>query len=509
MPDKIANKRILLTGASGYIGGRLLRCLVDAGYRVRCLTRRPDELRQRVDDSVEVVGGDVLDRDSLERALEGIWAAYYFVHSMGTRSDFEKEDREGAGNFAAAAKAAEVQRIVYLGGLGDPDKSLSKHLRSRQETGQLLRESGAQVIEFRASIVIGSGSLSFELIRALVERLPIMICPRWVRVLAQPIAIEDVLAYLLQALDLPPGPSRVFEIGGPDAVSYGDIMHEYARQRGLRRLMIPVPVLTPRLSSLWLGLVTPIYARVGRKLVDSLRNPTVVRDHSAEKEFAIRTRSLPAAIGRAMQNEDQEIAETRWSDALSSSGKPHSWGGVRFGSRIVDSRSLTVPVTAEHGFRPIERIGGKTGWYYGNWLWHVRGFLDLLVGGVGVRRGRPDPEHLRVGDALEFWRVEEIEPQRRVRLQAEMKVPGRAWLEFEVRPMTAAAASHTPAADGDQAPAAGEACEIRQTAIFDPRGLLGLAYWYALYPLHELVFAGMLRGIGRAAEEEARQERSA
>jgi uncharacterized protein YbjT (DUF2867 family) len=499
MSDSKDKRRILLTGASGYIGGRLLRRLLQAGYPVRCLTRRPDELRTRVPEGVEVVGGDVLDRESLERASQDVWAAFYFVHSMGTRSDFEKEDREGALNFGAAARTAGLERIVYLGGLGEPDEHLSKHLRSRQETGELLRESGVQVIEFRASIVIGSGSLSFELIRALVERLPIMICPRWVRVLAQPIAIEDVLEYLVQALELPDQSSFVFEIGGPDAVSYGDIMREYARQRGLRRVMIPVPVLTPRLSSLWLGLVTPIYARVGRKLVDSLRNPTIVRDHSADQHFAIRTRTLPQAIARAIKNEDQEIAETKWSDAFSSSGKSKSWGGARFGSRIVDSRSVTVPVDATRGFRPIERIGGETGWYYGNWLWHVRGFLDLLVGGVGVRRGRRDPEHLRAGDALDFWRVEQIEPNRLLRLRAEMKVPGRAWLEFEVSP--------TPADDGvttdDPENAAGEAsCEIRQTAIFDPQGLLGLAYWYALYPLHEFVFAGMLRGIGRAAEKE-------
>jgi uncharacterized protein YbjT (DUF2867 family) len=500
MSDNRGGRRILLTGASGYIGGRLLRRLIEAGYTVRCLTRRPDELRQRVAEGVEVVGGDVLDRESLARASQDVWAAYYFVHSMGARSDFEKEDREGAMNFGEAARAAGLERIVYLGGLGEPDEHLSKHLRSRQETGELLRESGVQVIEFRASIVIGSGSLSFELIRALVERLPIMICPRWVRVLAQPIAIEDVLEYLVQALELPERSSVVFEIGGPDAVSYGDIMREYARQRGLHRLMIPVPVLTPRLSSLWLGLVTPIYARVGRKLVDSLRNPTIVRDHSADKHFAIRTRSLPEAIERAIKNEDLEMAETKWSDAFSSSGKPKMWGGVRFGSRIVDSRSVTVPVDVAEGFRPIERIGGQTGWYYGNWLWHVRGFLDLLVGGVGVRRGRRDPQHLQVGDAVDFWRVEEIERNRRLRLRAEMKVPGRAWLEFEVSPTKTDDAATTDAPN--QATRHTPSCEIRQTAIFDPQGLMGLAYWYALYPLHEFVFAGMLRGIGRAAEKE-------
>ena len=310
----------------------------------------------------------------------------------------------------------------------------------------------------------------------------ISISRRWVSVKAQPIAIEDVLAYLLEALDLPDGQSRIVEIGGPDQVSYGEIMKEYARQRGLRRLMIPVPVLTPYLSSLWLGLVTPVYARIGRKLVESLRNPTLVSNNLADTTFRVRPRGLHVAVARALTNEDREIAETRWSDALSSSGTAQKWGGVRFGSRIVDSRTVTVNCPAAQAFAPIQRIGGETGWYYGNWLWHIRGFLDLIVGGVGIRRGRRDPENIRVGDALDFWRVEVFEPDRLLRLQAEMKVPGRAWLEFEVT---------------DQ----GSSSTIRQTAIFDPVGLFGLAYWYALFPLHQLLFAGMLRNITRAAEK--------
>jgi uncharacterized protein YbjT (DUF2867 family) len=440
-----------------------------------------------VADSTQVIRGDVLNPESLDAALAGVDTAYYFVHSMGTRRDFEQEDREAASNFARSAEKAGVRKIIYLGGLGSRDENLSKHLRSRQETGDILRSSAAQVVEFRASIVIGSGSLSFELIRALVERLPVMICPRWVSVKAQPIAIEDLLAYLIEALDLPDGQSRIVEIGGPDQVSYGQIMKEYARQRGLRRLMIPVPVLTPYLSSLWLGLVTPVYARIGRKLVESLRNPTLVSSNLADTTFSVRPRGLRDAVSRALANEDHEIAETRWSDALSSSGPPQKWGGVRFGSRIVDSRTTTVDVPAAQAFAPIRRVGGQTGWYYGNWLWRIRGFLDLIVGGVGVRRGRRDPENIRVGDALDFWRVEAFKPDRLLRLQAEMKVPGRAWLEFEVT---------------DQAGAS----TIRQTAIFDPVGLFGLVYWYALYPLHHFVFAGMLRNIARAAEKQPRSE---
>ena len=471
---------ILLTGATGYVGGRLLSLLQKTGHSVRCLARRPESLGDRVTATTEVVRGDVFDPESLKSAFEGVSTAYYFVHSMGDTRDFESQDRIAAENFAKAATRAGVRRLIYLGGLGNPDEKLSKHLRSRQETGDVLRAHHPQVIEFRASIVIGSGSLSFEMIRALVERLPIMICPRWVQVKAQPIAIEDLLAYLAAALRLPPVHSQVYEIGGPDQVSYGEIMHEYARQRGLSRWMIRVPFLTPYLSSLWLGLVTPLYARVGRKLVESLRNPTLVSSNLAASIFPVRPRSVRDAIARALVHEDREFAETRWSDALSSAGQTRSWGGDRYGSRLVDSRTITVAVPPEQAFAPIRRIGGRTGWYYGNWLWSLRGFLDLLIGGVGVRRGRRDPDSLRVGEPLDFWRVEVVERPQRLRLKAEMKLPGRAWLEFEVSPTDSGST-------------------IRQTAIFDPLGLAGLLYWYGIYPLHQFVFAGMLRNVARAA----------
>ena len=476
---------ICLTGGTGYIGGRLLPLLENHGVRLRCVTRRPESLETRVSGRTQVVLGDVLDRDTLNAALKGVDTAFYLVHSMGTHGDFEEDDRKGAANFAAAAKQNGVRRIIYLGGLGESTNELSPHLRSRHEVGEILRFSEAQVLEFRASVIIGSGSLSFELIRALVERLPMMICPRWVATPAQPIAVEDILAYLMAALDWNGSESQVFEIGGPDQVSYGDIMREYARQRGLQRLMISVPVLTPRLSSLWLGLVTPVYARVGRKLIEGVRNPTLVHDTSSLQVFDIQPRGFRDAIQRALVNEDRELAETRWSDALSSGSEPTKWGGVRFGSRIVDSRVANVDVPLEAAFAPIQRIGGQTGWYFATWLWHIRGWLDLLVGGVGMRRGRRDPIELRVGDALDFWRVEAFEQDKRLRLAAEMRVPGRAWLELEVSEL-----------DGKS--------EIRQTAIFDPVGLPGLAYWYALYPLHQLVFAQMLRGIARAAEKSGR-----
>jgi uncharacterized protein YbjT (DUF2867 family) len=412
--------------------------------------------------------------------MHGVHTAYYLVHSMGSTTLFETADRQAAHHFAAAARQAGVQRLIYLGGLGDRQGNLSPHLRSRQEVGDILRQSGVPVIEFRSSIVIGSGSLSFEIIRALVERLPVMITPRWVSMPTQPIAIEDVIAYLLAALDLPGRDSRVFEIGGADQVCYGDIMREYARQRGLRRLLVSVPVLTPRLSSLWLGLVTPVYARIGRQLIDSLRNPTVVQDLTARTVFALRPMGVRQAIARALCNEDQEYAATRWSDALSTAGSRPSRGGVRFGTRLVNSRVAHVNTSPALAFRPICRIGGTTGWYYANWLWRLRGFIDLLVGGVGPRRGRRDPTWLVPGDTVDFWRVEAFAPDRRLRLVAEMKLPGRAWLEFEV--------------EGNATTS-----QIRQTAIFDPVGLWGQLYWYALYPLHNLVFAGMLRHIARAS----------
>ena len=474
------DETILLTGGTGYVGGRLIPLLEATGRPLRCMARRVEFLRARVAPNTEVVQGDVLEPGSLDAALERVHTAYYLIHSMGADSDFEDEDRRAAANFAAAAKRAGVKRIVYLGGLGDSQESLSKHLRSRQEVGRLLAQSGAQVVEFRASIIIGSGSLSFELIRSLSQKLPVMICPQWVSTIAQPIAIEDVLAYLAAVLDQPLGQSRVYEIGGPDRVSYKQLMREYMRQRGLKRIMVSVPMLSPRLSSLWLGLVTPVFARVGRKLVDSLRNPTIVTETSAHDDFDIKPRCVSEAIGRALANEDREFAETRWNDALSSAGRPRQWGGQKFGTRLVDSRTEEVSVSPAAAFAPIQRIGGKTGWYYANFLWQIRGFIDLLIGGVGMRRCRPDPDSIGVGDTLDCWRVEAFEPNHLLRLSADMKLPGRAWLEFEVTESKGGAT-------------------IRQTAIFDPIGLSGLAYWYAIWPLHRAVFAGMLKNTARAA----------
>lgn len=477
MAAQDAQPTVLLTGASGYVGGRLAQAMQRRGVHLRCLARNVEFVAHRVGKAAQVYAGDVLDRASLLDAMRGVDVAYYLVHSMGHGTGFAEQDRLGAANFASAAVEAGVKRIVYLGGLGEASR-LSAHLASRQEVGRILRESGVPTLEFRASIILGSGSLSFEMIRSLVQKLPVMVTPRWVRNLAQPIAIEDVVEYLMAALDVELPESRIYEIGGPDRASYLNLMHELARQQGLRRLFVRVPVLTPYLSGLWLGLVAPMQARVGRKLIDSIRHETVVHDTSALTDFAVRPRGYVEAIRRALANEDQEFAQTRWSDATSSLAQRPHWGGVRFGGRLVDSRKMMVPASPEQAFVPIARIGGRTGWYYGQWLWRIRGWMDRFCGGVGMRRGRRDPEHLIPGDAVDFWRVEQVEPGL-LRLRAEMRVPGRAWLQFEV----------TPCPGGSM---------ICQTAMFDPAGMAGLAYWYALWPLHQFVFAGMLRGIARA-----------
>ena len=472
--------RILLTGATGYVGGCLLEELQRRELSVRCLVRRPEKLAGRTAATTEIVTGDAGDPAALARACAGVDVAYWLVHSMESGVDFERADRLAAERFATAARDAGVKRLIYLGGLGAEDDRLSAHLRSRHEVGAILRASGLDVIEFRASIVVGAGSFSFDLVRTLVERLPVMICPAWLATPTQPIAIADVVAYLAAAIDLPPGGARIFEIGGPDKVSYGAIMQEYARQRGLYRLMIPVPVLTPRLSSLWLKLVTPRYSKVGRKLIDGLKNPTVVTSDAARREFAIAPRGLSAAVREAVQHEDNEFAGKRWADFADLEDLPRRYGGAHEGTRLVDHRHAVVAVPAERAFAAIERIGGPNGWYACGWLWTVRGWMDRAIGGPGMSRGRRDPNKLCMGEPLDCWRVEVCDPPRRLRLAAEMKMPGRGWLEFEVVPR-----------DGD--------VTIHQTAVFDPRGLGGLAYWYSIWPLHEIVFRRMLAGIVRAA----------
>jgi uncharacterized protein YbjT (DUF2867 family)/uncharacterized protein YndB with AHSA1/START domain len=477
-------KFILLTGATGYIGGRLVPRLVEAGHRVRCLARDPARLAGRHWlPRVEVMVGDCLQRETLPAAMAGVDTAFYLVHSMAGGYDFEERDVTAARNFAAMARAAGVQRIIYLGGLGDPATGLSDHLRSRQATGAALRETGVPITEFRAAVIVGSGSLSFEIIRCLTERVPVMICPKWVFTRVQPIAISNVLDYLAAALDTPESAGRVLEIGGADVMTYGGMLTGYARVRGLRRWLVPVPLLTPRLSSLWVHLVTPVPAAIARPLIDGLRNDVIVRDDTARRLFPqIEPLDYATAVRLALENLEHGLVETVWSDAMTSSqgdAVPVQLT-VREGM-ILERRQCTVPAPAEAVYRCFTRLGGATGWLYLNRAWQLRGALDRLLGGVGMRRGRRDPQDVRVGDAVDFWRVEAVEPNRLLRLRAEMKVPGRAWLEFQVEPRP------------------GGGSLLSQTAFFAPRGLAGLLYWYALYPIHTLIFSGLVKRLARNA----------
>jgi uncharacterized protein YbjT (DUF2867 family) len=467
---------VLLTGASGYIGGRLLHRLEGEGRAVRCMTRRPEALAGTVCPSTTIVAGDALAPASLGDALAGVKTAYYLVHSMGGSGDFEDLDRRAATNFGAAAREAGVDQIIYLGGLGS-GRDLSPHLASRQEVGHILRSSGVATVELRASIVIGSGSASYEAVRAIVEHLPAVIAPRWAETLAQPIAVEDVIDYLLLASRFEQPLNAVVEIGGRDRVTYAEIMREYARQRGLRRKVICTPVVTPRLSRWFLSIATPVYGQVAATMVDSLRNETTVHSARAYKLFDTRPRSLPEAIERALRNEDHEYVQTRWSDAMPADG--YRWGGASVGQRRVVTRGLEVAYEPRRAFAPIQRIGGSTGWYHGDRFWRLRGLLDMARGGAGLRRGRRDPVDLRAGDTVDFWRVERFEADRLLCLRAEMKIPGRLWLQFEL--------------DHRQ-----HGTHVRQTTVFHPAGWIGLLYWYALYPVHRRVFAGMLEGIRRA-----------
>jgi uncharacterized protein YbjT (DUF2867 family) len=467
---------ILLTGATGYIGGRLLRRFEEEGRPVRCLTRRPEVLVQNVRPSTTIVAGDLLAPETLDTAFEGVSVAYYLVHSMAAGGRFEVRDRRAAAHFAAAARAAGVSQIVYLGGLGS-EGDLSRHLASRHEVGEILRASGVATLELRSSIVIGSGSASYEAVRAVVELLPLVLAPRSAETFAQPIAIEDVVKYLLAASRLELPLNTIVEIGGRDTTTFVEIMREYARQRGLRRKVVTTRLATQRLSRWFLSIATPVYGPIAASMLESMRNETTVHNTLADQLFETRPRGLPEAIKRALRNEDKQYAETRWSDALPTD--VDHWGGASVGQRRVFTRSLRVAWQPHDAFAPIQRIGGTTGWYAANWFWLLRGLLDTLRGGVGLRRGRRDATDLRIGDTVDFWRVERFEPDRLLRLKAEMKIPGRLWLQFEV--------------DRQH-----HSTQVRQTTIFDAAGLVGLAYWYTLYPLHRWVFARTLAGIERA-----------
>jgi len=475
--------RILVVGASGYIGGRLVPLLRARGHDLVLMSRDARPLAARFPEAT-IVAADLLDPSTLPAALEGIEVAYYLAHSMaGGERGFADRDRQSARNFAQAAARAGVSRIVYLGGLGDDSADLSHHLASRHETGAELAAHGVPVTEFRAAVIIGSGSASFEILRHLTERLPIMITPRWVGTRCQPIGIADVLDYLVGALDHPEV-TGVVEVGGPDMLSYGDMMRSYARLRGLRRLMIPVPLLTPRLSSYWVNLVSPVPAAIARPLIEGLRNEVVVRNPGPASAFAIRPLPYVEALQEAIDRADRHDVESTWFDALAGSDRA-SLSSVTSGEgMIVERRQRAIPAAPARVFAEVEGMGGDAGWPYANLLWRLRGLADRVVGGVGMRLGRRDPERVRVGDALDFWRVEEVRRPTLLRLRAEMKVPGRAWLQYEVIPTEGGS-------------------RLVQTAFFEPKGLPGLAYWYLLYPIHGMIFRGTIRvlaerAIGRA-----------
>jgi uncharacterized protein YbjT (DUF2867 family) len=471
--------RILLIGASGYIGGRLVPVLASLGHDLVLVSRDARPLAARFPEAT-VMAADLLEPSSLGPALQGVDVAYYLAHSMGSgERGFANRDLLAARNFASAAREAGVGRIVYLGGLGDEAANLSPHLASRQQTGRELASHGIPVTEFRAAIIIGSGSASFEILRHLTERLPIMITPRWVGTRCQPIGIGDALDYLVGALEHPEI-TGVVEIGGPDVLSYGDMMRGYARLRGLRRLMIPVPVLTPRLSSYWVSLVTPVPAGIARPLIEGLRNEVVVRDPRPAAGFGLEPVPYETALEGAIDRTDPHADASTWFDSLDAPGREELPTLSSREGMIIERRRHVVPVPPERLFAEVEQLGGRAGWPYANLLWRIRGFLDRLTGGVGMRLGRRSPTELRVGDALDFWRVESVDRPSLLRLRAEMRVPGRAWLQYEV----------TETARGSR---------LEQTAFFEPKGLPGLAYWYVLYPIHGLIFRGMVRRLARRA----------
>jgi uncharacterized protein YbjT (DUF2867 family) len=477
-----SSRHVLVTGASGYVGGRLVAELLARGHRVRCAVRDVRKLDAAAwRDDVEVVRADI--GGDLTVAMDGIDVAVFLVHSIGEGADWVARERALAENFRTAAERAGVQRIVYLGGLGDDHTELSEHLESRHAVGRVLAAGPVECVELRAAVVIGSGSASFEMLRYLTEVLPVMVTPRWVQTECQPISIRDVLGYLVAVVEHPAGLEGVLEIGGPNVLSYADMMATYAEVAGLpRRRLIPVPVLSPRLSSLWVGLVTPVPAQIARPLVDSLVNRVVVTDHRAERLFPFERLPVAEAIRLAISNTASGKVPTKFDDASSpvwqSSSTDPDWAG---GTVVSDVREATTAADPHAVWRAVCRVGGARGWYSGEMLWRVRGLADRVVGGPGLRRGRRDPERLSVGEPLDWWRVADLERDRSLTLHAEMRLPGEAWLEWVIEP-----------ADGGS--------RIVQTARFRPRGLFGRLYWYGVLPFHSLVFPGLLRGIIDDAE---------
>ncbi|NDE12559.1 MAG: SDR family oxidoreductase [Actinobacteria bacterium] len=483
---------LLVTGASGYVGGRLVRALLNEGLTVRVNVRDKNKISGQVwANEVEVSVGNATSFEEMKRALDGVHTAFYLLHSIGVGTDFDELEAEMARNFANAAEASGVKQIVYLGGIANVEKQ-SKHLASRARTGVELSSTSVPVLELRAGIVIGSGSASFEMLRHLTHRLPVMTTPKWVSNRTHPIAIRDVLWYLTNAAKLTKPVSGIFDIGGPEILSYADMMQKFAKCSGLRkRWIIKVPVLTPKLSSLWIGFVTPVPTRLARPLIGSLINETVADSKKSIDAIIPKPAEglidVTTAINLALSRTTSNQVETRWSDANAITApwqKAQSdpdWAGE---ITLRDKREVLTDAPIDCVWKSIEQIGGETGWYGADFLWWARGVIDRLVGGVGIRRGRRDPKHLRIGDSVDFWRVEAIEKERVLRLYAEMILPGKAWLEFRISE---------------------EAGKVRivQEATFSPRGLGGQLYWYAVLPLHAFVFPTMLRNIVRSSKRKA------
>lgn len=480
MAEKI--KKVLVTGATGYIGGRLVPRLIENGCEVRCMARHPEHLEGRNWPGAEIVKGDVFDPKSLLNAMRGMDAAFYLIHSMaGEDPDFAAHDAQAAHNFAAASSKAGIRRIIYLGGLGYPETNLSRHLKSRHEVGNILRIEGPPVTEFRAAVIVGSGSVSFEMIRYLVERLPFILSFPWLKTLCQPIGIRDVLNYLVSSLESPESSNKILEIGGSSILTYGEMLKTYAKLRGLKRYFIPTPVWTPEMCANWVGLVTPIPAGHALPLIESLQNEVICRDRTALRTFPIIPLDYDTAVKYALRRIQEDCVETSWTMALfPKQGAIYSLNLNE--GLICEERTLEVSAPREKVFSVYSGIGGKRGWFFLDWTWTLRALADRLIGGVGMRRGRIHKDILRQGEPVDFWRAERVIPGSLVLLRAEMKLPGKAWLQFE-----------STQKNGNTI--------LRQTAYFEPRGFLGNLYWYALYPIHRIIFAGLIKEIKRRAEE--------
>ncbi len=473
---------VLVTGATGYIGGRLVPRLLARGHHLRCVARNHRRLEGRQWPGVEIVQGDLEDPAASAQALQGIEVAYYLVHSMAAGQTFRERDRLMALAFGNAAAKAGVRRIIYLGGLGDPENVRSKHLISRQEVGRCLAAGGVPVIEFRAAVIVGSGSVSFEIIRHLIERLPVMIAPMWVNTHCQPIGIRSVLEYLVEALAHPTA-EGIYEIGGQDILSYREMMLHYARIRNLRRFILALHVPKPELSSRWVDLLTPIPYSIAQPLVESLQTEVVVRSDRARTTFSVKPTGYDEAVRLALTRMAHDSVETTWASSLSSLSQDQPEADV-LGSHegmLLDRRLRRIKASPAQVFETICTQGGEEGWPAGNALWQLRGIMDRMVGGVGMRRGRRHPRELRVGDPLDFWRVEALESPHLLRLRAEMKLPGRAWLQFEVLPDS-------------------EGARVEQTAFFEPHGVPGYLYWYSVIPFHRFVFPGLIDALKEQAE---------